>query len=156
MFFEIRKMKQHEAMDIANNWKYNDKYAFYDMTEDIEDYEEIVSESKRGDKYYSVINGNSLYGFFCIFKNETSIEIGLGMKPEYTGMGKGLEFVNMILKYVKTNYKAKTIFLYVVSFNVRAIKVYERAGFCTKGKTMINTNGGMYEFVIMEYLTEDK
>lgn len=156
MGFEIRKMKQHEAMDIADNWKYNDEYAFYDMTEDIEDYEEIVNESKRGDNYYSVINDNSLYGFFCISQNENSIEIGLGMKPEYTGIGKGLEFVNTILKYVKMNYKVKTILLDVASFNVRAIKVYERAGFCTKGKTMINTNGGVHEFVIMEYLTEGK
>lgn len=32
MRFKISKMNQKEAMEIADNWKYNDEYAFYDMT----------------------------------------------------------------------------------------------------------------------------
>ena len=135
MRFKISKMNQKEAMEIADNWKYNDEYAFYDMTADPEDYEEIVNELKRGDNYFSVIKDDSLYGFFCISEdNNNNIEVGLGMKPEYTGLGKGLEFVNLIIEYVKSNYKNKTIILDVASFNERAIKVYERAGFCKKGK----------------------
>lgn len=153
MRFKISKMNQKEAMEIADNWKYNDEYAFYDMTADPEDYEEIVNELKRGDNYFSVIKDDSLYGFFCISEdNNNNIEVGLGMKLEYTGFGKGLEFVNLIIEYVKSNYKNKTIILDVASFNERAIKVYERAGFCKKGKTMVSTNGGKYEFVILEYL----
>lgn len=153
MRFKISKMNQKEAMEIADNWKYNDEYAFYDMTADPEDYEEIVNELKRGDNYFSVIKDDSLYGFFCISEdNNNNIEVGLGMKPEYTGLGKGLEFVNLIIEYVKSNYKNKTIILDVASFNERAIKVYERAGFCKKGKTMVSTNGEKYEFVILEYL----
>ena len=54
MRFKISKMNQKEAMEIADNWKYNDEYAFYDMTADPEDYEEIVNELKRGDNYFSV------------------------------------------------------------------------------------------------------
>ena len=102
MRFKISKMNQKEAMEIADNWKYNDEYAFYDMTADPEDYEEIVNELKRGDNYFSVIKDDSLYGFFCISEdNNNNIEVGLGMKPEYTGLGKGLEFVNLIIEYVK-------------------------------------------------------
>ena len=152
MCFEIRKMNQNEAVEIADKWKYNDIYAFYDMTADLEDYEEIVSEAKRGDNYYSVIKEGSLYGFFCVSHDKNNIEIGLGMKPEYTGIGKGLEFVSYIIEFIKINYQGKRLFLDVASFNKRAIKVYERAGFCKKGKTVVNTNGGEYEFVIMEYL----
>ena len=134
MCFEIRKMNQNEAVEIADKWKYNDIYAFYDMTADLEDYEEIVSEAKRGDNYYSVIKEGSLYGFFCVSHDKNNIEIGLGMKPEYTGIGKGLEFVSYIIEFIKINYQGKRLFLDVASFNKRAIKVYERAGFCKKGK----------------------
>ena len=146
----IRKMNQLEADEIANNWNYDGVYAFYDMVADIEDYEEIMSESKRGDNYFSVIDGENLYGFFCVVQADDNIEIGLGMKPEHTGKGKGLEFINNILVYVKTHYVYDSILLHVASFNIRAIKVYEHAGFVKIGQNMVNTNGGVYEFTLME------
>ncbi len=146
----IKTMKQSEAEIIANNWKYEGVYSFYDMTEDIEDYEEIISEEQRGDRYFSVLNNDELYGFFCVEQEEDNIEIGLGMKPQYTGKGNGVTFVNNILKFVSSKYRYETIILDVVSFNKRAIKVYERAGFTKTKKIMVNTNGGSYEFTVME------
>lgn len=152
MIFEIRKMNQSEAMEIADDWKYENEYSVYDMTEDAEDYEEITSETKRADNYFSVLNNNRLYGFFCISKKENEIELGLGMKPEHTGKGKGIEFVYHILDYVIANYRAQAISLLVASFNIRAYKVYEKAGFTAKGTTTVSINGENHEFVKMEYV----
>ena len=56
----IKKMEQSEALEIAERWKYDGEYAFYDMTADPEDYEEIVTPEKRGNRYFSVFNGDEL------------------------------------------------------------------------------------------------
>ena len=47
----IAPMRQPEAIEIADRWKYPGEYAFYDMTADPEDYEEIVAPEKRGDRW---------------------------------------------------------------------------------------------------------
>lgn len=150
----IKKMKQSEAEIIANNWKYEGVYSFYDMTDDIEDYEEIISEEQRGERYFSVLYNKELYGFFCVEQEKDTIEIGLGMKPQCTGKGNGVTFVNNILKFVSSKYSYDTIILDVASFNKRAIKVYERAGFTKTKEIMVNTNGGNYEFTVMELKKE--
>lgn len=146
----IAPMRQPEAIEIADRWKYPGEYAFYDMTADPEDYEEIVTPEKRGDRYFSVFSGNELTGFFCVEREGPDIEIGLGLRPGLTGQGRGKAFLEEILRFVRENYSFEKIKLDVVSFNPRAIKVYERAGFLKTGTAKVSTNGGVYDFVLME------
>lgn len=44
MLFEFQRLTQNHAIKIANEWKYDGVYSFYNMTEDIEDYEELRSQ----------------------------------------------------------------------------------------------------------------
>lgn len=146
----IKKMEQPEAVEIADRWKYDGEYAFYDMTADPEDYEEIVTPEKRGNRYFSVFDGDDLTGFFCVEQDGADVEIGLGLRPGLTGQGRGKAFLEEILRFVRENYSFEKIKLDVVSFNQRAIKVYERAGFLKTGTAKVSTNGGVYDFVLME------
>ena len=142
----IRKMRQSEALEIADRWKYDGEYAFYDMTADPEDYKEITSPELRGDRYFSVFDNGVLTGYFCIDQGE----LGLGLRPDLTGQGRGGSFLAEILDFVRENYKFEKIRLSVASFNQRAIKVYKRAGFVETGFAEAPTNGGIYEFTLME------
>ena len=146
----IEKMDQQSAREIADRWKYPGEYAFYDMTADPEDYEEIVTPEKRGNRYFSVFDGDDLTGFFCVEQDGADVEIGLGLRPGLTGQGRGKAFLEEILRFVRENYSFEKIKLDVVSFNQRAIKVYERAGFLKTGTAKVSTNGGVYDFVLME------
>ena len=146
----IEKMRQSEALEIADRWKYAGEYAFYDMTADPEDYEELVTPEKRGDRYFSVFEGDGLIGFFCVEREGADIEIGLGLRPDLTGRGKGGSFLAEILSFVRENYSFEKIRVGVASFNQRAIKVYERAGFVKTGTAQIPANGGIYNFTLME------
>ena len=146
----IAPMRQPEAIEIADRWKYPGEYAFYDMTADPEDYEEIVTPEKRGNRYFSVFDGDDLTGFFCVEQDGADVEIGLGLRPGLTGQGRGKAFLEEILRFVRENYSFEKIKLDVVSFNQRAIKVYERAGFLKTGTAKVSTNGGVYDFVLME------
>ena len=147
---KITQMRQSEAIEIADCWKYDGEYAFYDMTADPEDYEEIVTPELRGDRYFSVFDKDVLIGFFCVEQEDKTIEIGLGLRPELTGQGRGIAFLNEILRFVRENYTFEKIGLDVASFNQRAMKVYERAGFVKTGTSQVRTNGGIYDFTSME------
>ena len=144
----ITQMGQSDAIEIADCWKYDGEYAFYDMTADPEDYEEIVTPEKRGDRYFSVFSGDGLIGFFCVEREGADVEIGL--RPGLTGQGRGKAFLEEILRFVRENYSFEKIRMDVASFNQRAIKVYERAGFVKTGTAKVPTNGGMYDFTQME------
>ena len=146
----ITQMGQSDAIEIADCWKYDGEYAFYDMTADPEDYEEIVTPEKRGDRYFSVFSGDGLIGFFCVEREGADVEIGLGLRPGLTGQGRGKAFLEEILRFVRENYSFEKIRMDVASFNQRAIKVYERAGFVKTGTAKVPTNGGRYDFTQME------
>lgn len=84
---KIARMEQSEAEVIADGWKYDGAYAFYDMTADPEDYEEITRPELRGDRYFSVSDGDALIGFFCVEQEGADIALGLGLRPDLTGRG---------------------------------------------------------------------
>lgn len=151
MSFKIRNLRHENALEIANNWKNPDIYSFYDMTKDIEDYNEFISPNLRGDGHYEILdNKMNLSGFLTVSEEDEGVlEIGLGMKPELTGNGQGEIFLRDILQYLKSEYDYSSIKLAVVSFNARAIKVYERVGFQIEKTFMMENNGKEYKFVSM-------
>lgn len=155
---QIRLMNQREAIEIADEWKYPQPYDFYDMTADLEDYEEITDPVSRGKHYYSVLKNHNLIGFFGVFPKESGeneIELGLGLKPDLTGKGLGKNFVTTILQYIKEEQSSVKVWLSVADFNQRAIKLYERVGFKYMGEKVQETNGGKYNFIEMSNFRED-
>ncbi|WP_025783365.1 GNAT family N-acetyltransferase [Sporosarcina sp. D27] len=152
MDYIFSKMSQKQAENIASNWLYEGKYSFYDIGADEEDLAEFLNPLERGEKYFSVRLDDEEIGFFC-FDNETgSVDIGLGMKPELTGRGFGLDFLKSGLNYAISKYNPENITLSVATFNERAIKLYIKAGFETTGTFMQDTNGSRFEFMRMRYV----
>ena len=150
MKFDFKKLSQHNALIIANEWKYDGEYFFYDMTADLEDYEEFVDEDLRNknDHYEATVN-NELIGFFCIAQENYSIEIGLGLRPDVCGKGIGKEFLNQILNFINNNYKFNKLIMNVATFNKRAIKVYHSCGFEDYKLIKQKSNDGIYEFLTL-------
>lgn len=148
---KIEQLNDKNALEIANNWRYPEPYSFYDMLSDPEDYEEIIRQDLRKDHYFQVLDEEGLYGFFAVYPSGERIEIGLGIKPEYTGKGNGETFIRLIMTYVQKNYQISTICLSVASFNHRAQKVYEKIGFRRTREFMQETNGSTYRFIEMTY-----
>lgn len=148
MLFVFDKLQQNNALIIANDWKYEEPYSFYDMTSDIDDYNELVNESLRNESaYFEATVDGELVGFFCLSVEKDEIEIGLGLKPDFCGKGIGREFLNRIIDYINEHYSYSVLSLSVAAFNKRAIKVYEACGFKQQTTFMQETNGGKYEFI---------
>lgn len=151
LHFNLRPMSDASALAIAN-WQYPEPYAFYNSTADEDDLAALLDASRRGDQYYEVLGDDgALVGFFQFKHEQQPLEIGLGLRPDLTGRGLGLAFVRAGMAYAREQFDAKRLVLAVATFNVRAITVYERAGFQPVETYLHHTYGVGYEFLRMHY-----
>lgn len=158
MHLLIKKMNRKMAADILK-WTYEPPYDFYNMVLTEGNIIGMLSNS-----YYAVVDDKGrLMGFFCLGKPaqvpdgpmqevylEDMIDIGLGMNPHLTGKGAGSEFFSYIVYHVRIGFPNMPLRLTVASFNKRAARVYQKAGFVEaarfdKGgvtfKVMVNKGG---------------
>ncbi|WP_223282815.1 GNAT family N-acetyltransferase [Neobacillus kokaensis] len=132
----IKEMTEAYATEILN-WKYEAPYDFYDV-----EYSSAALKELLENPYYAVINYSSeLVGFFCIGEpaqvpigvqygayQDEFVDIGIGLKPELTGKGKGAAFLAFVINHIQEKFHAP-MRLTVATFNKRAIRLYEKFGF---------------------------
>ncbi|GGE31839.1 GNAT family N-acetyltransferase [Streptococcus himalayensis] len=147
---KIELLSQEHAMEIANHWHYPAPYDFYDLENDLEDYQEMVNSDLRGDNYYQVLRDGKLYGYFTVNTDGAVLELGLGMKPEYCGKGEGKAFMQVILDYCSIHIPSKVVSLSVADFNARAQQLYLNMGFEFVQRVPMESNGGIHLFVKMK------
>ena len=153
-YFWIQPMSQDSADQIAS-WHYPAPYDFYDMVADEEDLAELLSESTRENTYFEVIRNGALFGFATFQSQNKVLEIGLGMKPDQTGKGLGVNFYQAIEDYARKNFDCQVLQLSVASFNQRALALYQKVGYEKVESYQQATNGGEYPFFRLEKCVED-
>ena len=139
--FTARLMDEVDARAIQG-WRYEGPYAIYNMDGDGD--EGIAEMLDRRSPYYAVrdergeLVGHFAYGTTAEVEGEGEprlygadrlLAIGLGLRPDLTGRGLGLEFVGACLAFARETFAPSAFHLYVLTFNERAIRVYEHAGF---------------------------
>jgi ribosomal-protein-alanine N-acetyltransferase len=146
----FQQLSQEEAEAISE-WRYPEPHSFYNWTADPDDLRELLDPSLRGEAYWAVKNeAGELVGYFDFKpKDEQTVEIGLGLRPDLTGRGLGGSFLAAGLEFARTRFAPARFVLSVATFNDRAIKVYERAGFTRERIYMHSTNGAEWEFFEM-------
>jgi ribosomal-protein-alanine N-acetyltransferase len=103
------------------SWRYPPPYDFYDG-----DIEPVLNP----ERYYGVYDeDDGLIGFYCFELKPPDLDYGLGLRPDLTGQGLGLEFFLTGLDFARERFKPVRVLLHVAEFNERARRVYERAGF---------------------------
>jgi ribosomal-protein-alanine N-acetyltransferase len=108
-----------EFFEERATWRYEPPYDFYDV------------------------------GFIYLEDREEGVFYGLGLRPELTGRGLGLEFVRFGLQFAHERFPGRRVILDVAEFNVRARKVYEKAGFDVVGRPHLKSGCGNMMFVDM-------
>ena len=148
--FHFERLTQADADAIAE-WRYPEPYSFYDWTADPDDLRELLEPARRGEAYWAVRDdADELVGYFDFkTKEEGTLEIGLGLRPDLTGRGLGASFLTAGLDFARARYSPEGFTLAVATFNERAITVYERAGFARGRVYMHWTNGAEWEFIEM-------
>ncbi|MFC4737157.1 GNAT family N-acetyltransferase [Bacillus daqingensis] len=149
MSWTITLLSQKQAEEIAYSWKYEGSYSFYDMTSDQEDLTHFLDPAARGTHVHAVMYEAELVGFIEVTPKDRIAEVGMGLKPSWTGRGIGLQFMEKMIDFLRSHYHVERITLAVAAFNKRAITVYERAGFSKTGVSQQQTNDSIYEFIHM-------
>jgi [ribosomal protein S18]-alanine N-acetyltransferase len=140
MQFSFTPMNETDARAIQT-WRYDEPYTIYSYTPSEDGLAEMLDSRS---PYYAVRSEQGeLAGFFCfgtsaqvwhnevpsVYSEDQTIDVGLGMRPDLTGKGLGLAFVKAGLAFASEQFAPRHFRLFVLAFNERAIRVYERAGF---------------------------
>lgn len=136
MTFATREMVEADAQAIMR-WRYPPPYDLYNGEVSDDSLRELLSGS-----YHIVTLQGELFGFYCTGKSAQvpagekiglypagPVDIGLGMKPDNTGAGRGGPFLSYILRDIACRHPSKPLRLTVAKFNARAITLYTKAGF---------------------------
>ncbi|MFP5351901.1 MAG: GNAT family N-acetyltransferase [Actinomycetota bacterium] len=148
MELEIRTMSEEQAEEVIS-WRYPGEYAFYDMERDVEDMAELRAAHVREEKYFSALKNSELIGFFEFEVDGDVVEVGLGLRPDLTGRGLGESFLREGLSFARERFAPERFRLRVAEFNVRAITLYERAGFAIDRRYGHDFYGTPYDFLEM-------
>jgi [ribosomal protein S18]-alanine N-acetyltransferase len=138
---EIEPLRSTDAA-VVDAWRYDPPYDFYNGED-----EPVLNP----ERFYVVRDGDEIVGFYYFDEREDIVEIGLGLRPDLTGQGLGLEFFLDGVAFAHGRFPDRRVTLNVAAFNERAIAVYERAGFRRTGEHVRTFDRwGEVSFVEME------
>ena len=113
---------------------------------------EFADPKLRREQYASVIDAEGqLVGFAQFFPLIGVVRLGVGMRPDLCGQGLGICFVALIVEELLPRSPECEIDLEVLTWNDRAIKVYERASFVITDTYYRGTPDGPAQFHCMVY-----
>jgi [ribosomal protein S18]-alanine N-acetyltransferase len=159
MQFIFAPMQEADTREIVT-WRYEGSYSVYNWEED----DNLAGMLDHRSPYYAVRDERGdLIGFFAygsaayvwdggephLYSEGKTITIGLGMRPDLTGKGLGLAFVQSGIDFAREHFAPEQFRLYVLTFNERAIRVYERVGFERAGKYVQHNANGNRDFLEM-------
>lgn len=132
--FRVMPMTEEQAAEIST-WQYDPPYNIYgwlpwDQMKALEI--EFGDPVLRDQQYLSVVSDleeQALCGFAQLFPMEGVIRLGLGMRPSLCGNGYGPAFVSSVVHEARKRNPSHTIDLEVLTWNMRAIRAYKKAGF---------------------------
>lgn len=134
---EIVEMTEKYAEEISL-WKYPAPYDIYSMKANDEEIEQLMNGLHLAVEEKSQLIGFVAFGWsaqvICdesseMYEDESYTDIAFGLSPQLCGKGKGLSLVTCAIEYVKTLFPEDGVRLTVKKDNLRAIKVYKKAGF---------------------------
>jgi [ribosomal protein S18]-alanine N-acetyltransferase len=163
--FTAMPMTADDARAIQT-WRYEGEYATYNVADTADGLAELLDPRS---PYFAVRDEHSeLVGFFAygtagevggemgesepaLYADpaDRTLSVGLGLRPDLTGKGLGLLFVEAALAFARARFAPSGFRMFVLDWNTRAIRVYERAGFARVRTLTVTNRHGTLTFVEM-------
>lgn len=150
----ILPLEPHHAEQLCS-WQYEPPFQLYqwpswqDMQKDGIEFGDSVLRQLQ---YAAVVNSRSeLIGFAQFFPILGVTRLGLGLRPDLCGAGRGTALTKLIVQEARRRAPKDIIDLEVLTWNTRAIRTYEKAGFTIEDTYIRQTPTGPAEFHCMVY-----
>lgn len=153
MELQIKPMSEDAAKEVCR-WAYPGEYAVYNYPswEDLKRSNSgPANDFIRETQFYAVYDRDFLAAHFRLAEEEDAVTIGLGFCPEYCGKGAGRALMALIKDCARERFPKKDLRLFVRTFNQRAIRCYEQAGFRRQSTIKVKTPTGeavMYDMML--------
>jgi [ribosomal protein S18]-alanine N-acetyltransferase len=144
MRFAIRPLTDADV-DVVATWRYPPPYDVYDVGTEPEELASMRAGAAGAGQYFAVDDAETqeLAGFLDLKPSEGEVELGFGMRPDLTGRGLGVSFVEAVMAFSRERWQPTIFTLDVFPWNERAIRAYEKAGFVREEVYVRRFEGGV-------------
>lgn len=140
-------------------WRYDTPYDLYNIApDDAEKEMQLLLDPQNA--YYTITDEHGHMVAYCCFGldgqvaggdySAAALDIGLGVRPDLTGQGRGLTYVNAVLDFARRTFPPTAFRVTVAEFNKRALRVWEKAGFRPVQTFQRETDGRPFVVLIRE------
>lgn len=137
-------------------WEYAGPYAIYNMSAAEGEYEEsYFLDADNG--YLAIMEEQGEFLGFCNYGKEArvpggdyssaAIDIGMGMRPDLTGQGKGALYAAAVFEFAQREYPSLRQRVTIAEFNKRAQQLCRKFGFVQVARFEDERNGR--PFIVM-------
>jgi RimJ/RimL family protein N-acetyltransferase len=150
-------MTEAHAREIVA-WRYPGQYAVYNTDDaDVEADVQVLLDPRYA--YYAVTDSAGFLVGLCCYGSDAQVpggdygaadalDVGLGLRPDLAGQGRGLGFLEAILDFARLHLPASQFRATVAVFNQRSRRVFEKAGF-VETERFVSDSARPLEFVVM-------
>ena len=137
--YSISRLTEENASRIIQ-WRFRPPFDLYDLNED--DLEGLLTPDFR---YHQVLDEKGNLVGYCCFGLDAQVpggeyqqgepevlDIGVGMRPDLVGRGRGKKFVETILDFADETFQPQRFRVTVADFNTRSKRTFQGLGFTAR------------------------
>jgi len=136
VLYTISPLSGENARNITT-WRYVTPFDLYDLTP------QVLPDILNPDYYYHQVldqNGD-LIGYCCfgldaqvpggeyLINEPAVLDVGVGLRPDLTGEGRGHKFVSAILEFATDRFHPDRFRVTIADFNQRSLRTFRKHGF---------------------------
>lgn len=143
---------ENEKYEI-NDWKYSGDYAIYNNPPYEEQKKTGRGFANPANHFYSFYDNEALIGFINLSDEGSEVFFGIGANPDYCSKGYGQQMTQTAWEISQQLFPGKPVYLEVRTWNKRAVRCYEKAGFHIVGDPIHQTTSagdGVFYHMIRE------
>jgi RimJ/RimL family protein N-acetyltransferase len=155
--YHFRPMTEAFAREIVA-WRYPGQYDIYNVDDaDAEEDVQVLLDPRYA--YHAVCDADGiLVGFCCYgldaqvpggdYSEPAALDVGLGLRPDLAGQGRGQGFLEAILAYARAQYDTTRFRATIATANARSRRVFAKAGF-VEVQRFLSQSAHPLEFVVV-------
>jgi GNAT superfamily N-acetyltransferase len=157
MTYHFRLLDEAAVFTIAE-WRYEPPYDVYDLGAIDDDDLAYLLDPELA--FHGIVDGAGVLVAYCSFGFDgqvpggdytlEALDIGLGVRPDLTGRGRGLTFVQTVLDFAQKQYAPAAFRVTIAEFNKRALRVWQTAGFRPVQQFETNFEGRSFVVLMRE------